>query len=185
MLFCGALERSNNPYIKPIVEPSVFKNQKEILGMWICLERKYWKRTGVMVKKYPWAESGICVCVKRKKKTVLKSLYSFLRHLRNVNLLFKKDFKSAELLSKTSFFLYFRDRPINGEGNKGEVESICARVTKHASKKVAKAEVNWNWLWIVDYGLFWLCILSMDALANLMQIFSLVSWFLYFLQHLL
>ena len=69
MLFCGALERSNNPYIKPIVEPSVFKNQKEILGMWICLERKYWKRTGVMVKKYPWAESGICVCVKRKKNS--------------------------------------------------------------------------------------------------------------------
>ena len=35
MLSCGALERSNNPYIKSIVEPSVLKNQKEILGMWI------------------------------------------------------------------------------------------------------------------------------------------------------
>ena len=45
---------------------------------------------------------------------------------------------------KTSFFLYFRDRPKNGEGNKGDVESICARVTKHASKYVAKAEVNLN-----------------------------------------
>ena len=28
------------------------------------------------------------------------------------------------------------------EKHKGDVESICARVTKHASKKVAKAEVN-------------------------------------------
>ena len=69
MLSCGALERSNNPYIKSIVEPSVFKNQKEILGMWIWLERKSWRRTGVMVKKYPWAESGICACVKRKKNS--------------------------------------------------------------------------------------------------------------------
>ena len=41
----------------------------------------------------------------------------------------KKDFKSAELLTETSFFLYFRDRPKNREGNKGEVASICARVT--------------------------------------------------------
>ena len=39
------------------------------------------------------------------------------------------DFKSAELLTETSFFLYFRDRPKNREENKGEVESICARVT--------------------------------------------------------
>ena len=30
------------------------------------------------------------------------------------------------------------------ETNKGDVESICAKVTKDASKKVAKAEVNLN-----------------------------------------
>ena len=41
-----------------------------------------------------------------------------IRNIRNVNLPFKKDFKFAELLTKTSFFLYFRDRPKNGEGNK-------------------------------------------------------------------
>ena len=34
-----------------------------------------------------------------------------LRHGRNVNLQFKKYFKSAELLNKTSVFLYFRNRP--------------------------------------------------------------------------
>ena len=39
-------------------------------------------------------------------------------YLRNLNLLFKKNSKRAELLTKTSFFLYFRDRPENGEGNK-------------------------------------------------------------------
>ena len=64
--------------------------------------------------------------------------------MRNVNLPFKKDFKFAELFTKTSFFVYFRDRPENGEGNKGDVESICAKVTKHASKKVAKAKANIN-----------------------------------------
>ena len=31
--------------------------------------------------------------------------------MRNVNLPFKNDFKFAELLTKTSFILYFRDRP--------------------------------------------------------------------------
>ena len=41
------------------------------------------------------------------------------------------------------------------ETNKGDVESMFAKVTKHASKKVAKAEVSLNWLWtselIMDY----------------------------------
>ena len=52
----------------------------------------------------------VCMCTREKKK--------FLRYIKNVNLPFKKDFKFAELLTKTSFFLYFRDRPKNGEGNK-------------------------------------------------------------------
>ena len=66
-------------------------------------------------------------------------------HIRR-NLLFKKDFKSAEILTKTSFFLYVRNRSKNGGRIKWEVESICARVTKHASMKVMKAEVN-----MIDY----------------------------------
>ena len=54
----------------------------------------------------------VCVCVRvRKELTALISLLSFLRHKRNVNLLFKIDLQSAELLTKTSFFLYFRDCP--------------------------------------------------------------------------
>ena len=35
MLSCGDLERSNNSYIEPIVEPCVSENQKEIFGMWV------------------------------------------------------------------------------------------------------------------------------------------------------
>ena len=52
----------------------------------------------------------------------------------------KADFKITEPLTKTFFFLYFRDRPKNGEGNKEDIESIYARVTKYASRYVAKAE---------------------------------------------
>ena len=44
------------------------------------------------------------------------------------------------------------------ETNKGEIESICARVNKHASEKAAKANINLNWLWTIDFGLFWLYI---------------------------
>ena len=48
MLSCGALERSNNPYIESIVEPCVCQNQKEILAMGVWLERKSWKKAEAM-----------------------------------------------------------------------------------------------------------------------------------------
>ena len=66
-------------------------------------------------------------------------------YIRSANLPFKKDFKFTELLTKTSFFVYFRDRPENGEGNKQRRRrSICTKVTNHASKKVEKAEASLN-----------------------------------------
>ena len=50
MLYCGALQRSNNPYIESIVEPIFSKDQKEIFAMWVWLWRKSWKRTKAMEK---------------------------------------------------------------------------------------------------------------------------------------
>ena len=44
------------------------------------------------------------------------------------------------------------------ETNKRDVGSICASVTKPASKNVANAEFNLKWLLTNDYGLFWLYI---------------------------
>ena len=85
----------------------------------------------------------VCMCV-RKKNNSFKIHVIILRYIRNVNLPFKKDFKFAELLNKTCFFLYFRLLKLAKEVNKGDVESICAKVTKHGSKKVAKAEANLN-----------------------------------------
>ena len=68
MLPCGALERSNNPYIESIV----------------------WNLVFLRIRKRSW----LC--------------YVKL-------LLFKKDFKIAELVLK---YPYFIGRPKNGEGNK-------------------------------------------------------------------
>ena len=56
--------------------------------------------------------------------------------------LLKKDFESAGLLISTFFFLYFRDGPKIAKESKRDVESISARVAKHASKKMAEAEIN-------------------------------------------
>ena len=68
-----------------------------------------------------------------------------LRYIKNVDLPFKKDFKFAELLTKHSFsFTLETVLKMAKETNKGDVERMCARVTKHASKKAAKAEVNLN-----------------------------------------
>ena len=37
------------------------------------------------------------------------------------------------------------------ERNEGDVESVCAKITRHASKKVPKAEVNLNyWQWTIE-----------------------------------
>ena len=118
----------------------------------------------------------VCVCVwERKKITALKLLSLFLRYIRNVNVLLNKYFQSAELLTKTSFFLYFRDRPKNGEGSNKQLERIIARVTKHASKKLAKAEVILNCSLWIEYeqllkGCFDCIFTSMDGLAYLILI---------------
>ena len=56
-----------------------------------------------------------------------------------------EDFKIAELLLKYPFFFTLETvLKMAKETNKGDVESICARVTKPASKKVANAEVDLN-----------------------------------------
>ena len=53
----------------------------------------------------------------RERKNGFQVHEIILRYIRNINLPLKKDFKFAELLTKTSFFLYFRNRPKNGEGD--------------------------------------------------------------------
>ena len=118
MLSRGAFEKSNKSYIESILEAYVSKNQKGILTMWIWWERISWKNAEATEKSiHELKAEFVCVCVCEKKNS-FEIHVIILRYMRNVNLPFKKDFKIAELLSKISFFLYFRDRPKNGEGNK-------------------------------------------------------------------
>ena len=35
MLSCGAIERSNEPYIESIVEPFASKSQKKVFATWV------------------------------------------------------------------------------------------------------------------------------------------------------
>ena len=69
----------------------------------------------------------VCVVWGREKKISFEIHVIILRHIKNVNLPFKKKKKFTELLVKTSFFLYFRDRPENGEGNKRRRSSKYVR----------------------------------------------------------
>ena len=70
----------------------------------------------------------VCImCGGEKKNNSFEIHIIILRYIKNVNLSFKKDFKFAELLTKTSFSLYFRDLPENGEGNKQETSKESAQ----------------------------------------------------------
>ena len=41
VISCGALERSDNPYIELTMKSCVSKNRKEIIAMWVLLGKKY------------------------------------------------------------------------------------------------------------------------------------------------
>ena len=58
----------------------------------------------------------------REKITALKLLLSFLGHIKNVISYSKR--MSKRTSNQHILFLYFRDRPKNGEGIKTDVESI-------------------------------------------------------------
>ena len=112
-----ALEKSNSMYIASIVEPCVSKNQNKIFTMWVWLKRKSWKRAKAVEKGIPELKAKfVCMCVWERKNNSFEIHIIILRYIRNVNLPFKKDFKFAELVTKTSFFLYFGDcSKSNGE----------------------------------------------------------------------
>ena len=73
---------------------------------------RQWKNVSMSLKQ------NLCICVSESKNYSFEITLIILRYIRNVNLLFKKDFKIAEFFIKSSFFLYFRDRPKNDKENK-------------------------------------------------------------------
>ena len=79
------------------------------------------------------------VC-EREKKNSFEIYVIILRYMRNVNLPFKRNFKFAELLTKTYFFLYLETVLKMAKETK-EVSKVYEQ-KKHASRKVAKVEDN-------------------------------------------
>ena len=80
-------------------------------------------------------------CV-REKNNSFEITVIILRYIRNVNF---SDSKRILKLPKFPFFFTLETvLKMTKETNKGNVESICARVIKPASKKVANAEVDLN-----------------------------------------
>ena len=110
----------------------------------------------------------MCVLISVRKKNSFEIHVIISRYIRNVNLPLKKDFKFTELLTKTSLsFTLETVLKMAKEINWGDVESIYAKATKHASKKVAKAEINLNWLWTIELimGCFDCIVISTNDLA--------------------
>ena len=84
MLSCGALERSNNPYIESIVEPCVSKKRdlchvglivKEILKNAEPMEKRIHEQKAELVY----------LCVREKKNNSFEITVMILRYIRNVN----------------------------------------------------------------------------------------------------
>ena len=106
MLSCGALERSNNPYIELIVGPWFSKNQKEIFVVWVWFCRKSWKMLRQWKKLFMSRKRNLCTCVLERKKNRFGNSVIILRYIRNVNLSYsKRTIKLQIFLQKTSLIL--------------------------------------------------------------------------------
>ena len=104
MLPCGAPERSNNPYIESIVGSCFSNNQKEIFALWFWFWRKSWKRLRQWKKASMSRKRNLCTYLLEKKKLLWNFRNHFKIFKKCISLLFKRDFKIAEILSKNIFF---------------------------------------------------------------------------------
>ena len=80
---------------------------------------------GMYELKVEFVHLCVCVCVRvrEKKNNSFEITFIIFRAYKKCNPPIQKEFLKG-LLTSTSFFLYFRSRPKNGEGNKRDVESI-------------------------------------------------------------
>ena len=85
------------------------------------------KKAEAMEKNIYESKAGLVyLCLRERKNNSFEIFLIILRYIRNVNLSYsKRNLKLQNFLKKTSFFLYLRERPKNGEGNKqrGRVKS--------------------------------------------------------------
>ena len=104
-LSSGARERSNNPYIESILGPCFSKNQKKIFAAWVWFWRKTWKRLRQWKKVSMSRNRNLCnVVLEREKNNSFEISVIIFRYKKCKSLLFKIDFKIAELLTKNILF---------------------------------------------------------------------------------
>ena len=84
MLFCGALERSNNSYIEPIVEPCASKNQKEIFRYVGLIGKEILKKVEAVKKSIHQQKAELLYLCARKTNSIEITVI-ILRYIRNVN----------------------------------------------------------------------------------------------------
>ena len=142
---------------------------------WKKILKKRWDNW----KSIPQLKAKFVRVWNKKKKNSFEIHVIILRYIRNVNLPFKKDFKFAELLTKISFFLYFRDRSKN---QKYAQELLNMHQKRWRKLKVSELSMS---IWI-DYGLFWLYIYIHErySLAYLIPIPMFSAFMFFLLQHL-
>ena len=66
------------------------------------------------------------LCVREKKNNSFEITVTIFRAYKKCKSPIQKEFLKG-LLTNISFFLYFRNRPKNGEGKKRDVESMCVQ----------------------------------------------------------
>ena len=93
----------------------------------------------------------LCVCVWERKNNSFEITVIIFRAYKKYKSSIQKEFLKG-LLTNASFFIYFRDRPKNDEGNKREVKSIyvhdsilystCSKSTK-SMKPYGNISTKW------------------------------------------
>ena len=98
------------------------RNRSSLCGFY--WPKKYWKVAEAMEKSIRDLKvEFVHLCVwEREKKNSFEITVIIFRAYKKCKFPIKKEFLKG-LLTNTSFFLDFRDRPENGEGKKGDVES--------------------------------------------------------------
>ena len=121
--------------------------------MWVWFGRKFWKRSEAIEKSiHKFKMEFVYLCVEEKKKK--KQIWNDCNHF-NVYKKCKSPIQVAELplLQHSFFFTLETILKMGKKTNKGDVEIICAKVTKHIRKgggswSWSESTMN-NWLWIV------------------------------------
>ena len=84
------------------------------------------------------------MCVRETKINSFKITAIIFNAYKKCKSSIQNGFEKRRTSNQNIIFSLLQRRPKNGKGTERDVESICARLTEYALKKLAKAEVNLN-----------------------------------------